>query len=265
MLAVVLASVSSSAFVSPALVAGVPLVILVCAIAGVAVGSSLARVRDRQTVRAAIPRVHAVNGPRRRPTLEVAAAVIFAAVALWRLPEVIDAPSVGVGAAAILVTAALCYFGAISMTLALIDRDTHRLPNAIVMPAYAVLAVMLSGAAALSGEWADGARAALCAGVLFAGYLTLAIISPQGMGMGDVKLAGVIGLITGWVGWAAVAVATVAAFALAAAVALGLIVTRRAGGTTHIAFGPWMLAGAWIGIVWGQPLARGYLQLVGLI
>lgn len=264
MLAVVLASVSSPTLVSPALVVGAPLVILVGAIAGAAVGSSLARVRDRQTVHITSPRVQAVNSSRRRPTLEVAVAVIFAAVALGRLPEIIDAPSAGVGAAAILVTAALCYFGAISMALALIDRDTHRLPNAIVVPAYAVLAMMLSGAAALSGEWIDGARAALCAGILFVAYLTLALISPRGMGMGDVKLAGVIGLITGWMGWAAVVVATVTAFALAALVALGLIVTRRAGGATHIAFGPWMLAGAWIGIVWGQPLARGYLQLVGL-
>jgi leader peptidase (prepilin peptidase)/N-methyltransferase len=263
-LAVVLASVSSPAFFSSALIAVVPLLVLVCSIAGVAVGSSLAMVRDRQPARLATPGVYAVDRVRRRPPLEVTVAVIFVAITLWRLPEIIDASSLGAGAAVILVTMALCYFGAISMALTLIDRATHRLPNAIVLPAYAVLAVILSGAAALSGEWVAGARAALSAGCLFAAYLTLALISPRGMGMGDVKLSGVIGLITGWIGWTAVVVATVIAFVLAALVALGLVATRRAGGATHIAFGPWMLAGAWIGIVWGQPLARGYLQLVGL-
>jgi leader peptidase (prepilin peptidase)/N-methyltransferase len=127
-----------------------------------------------------------------------------------------------------------------------------------------VLGVLLTGAAIASGDLESGARAAAGAGILFAGYLLLAFISPRGMGMGDVKLAGVIGLMLGWFGWSALAVGTLAAFILGGLVGIGLILARRASRNTGIPFGPWMLSGAWVGILLGEPIARGYLALFGL-
>ena len=62
-------------------------------------------------------------------------------------------------------------------------------------------------------------------------------------------LALVIGLVLGWHGWQALAVGAASAFVLGALYALVLIVLRRADGTTRIAFGPWMIAGAVVGIV----------------
>jgi leader peptidase (prepilin peptidase)/N-methyltransferase len=196
--------------------------------------------------------------------VELLTALAFAGIAAWRLPSLLTAESTLTLAGGALVLAALLYFAAITIALAVIDLDTHRLPNAIVLPSYGVLGGLLAIAAIVTGDVESAARAAAGAGILFAGYLLLALISPRGMGMGDVKLAGVIGLMLGWFGWSALAVGTLAAFLLGALVGVGLIIARRASRTTGIPFGPWMLGGAWVGIMLGEPMARGYLALFGL-
>ena len=155
-------------------------------------------------------------------------------------------------------------FVVVSIALAAIDLDVHRLPNSIVLPAYLVGGVALTVAAIAAGDLVSLARAAAGAGILFAFYLVLALIAPRGMGMGDVKLAGVLGLFLGWFGWEALAVGALAAFLLGGLYGVILIIGRRARRTTGIPFGPWMLAGAWVGILFGEPIARGYLAAFGL-
>lgn len=196
--------------------------------------------------------------------VELATALAFAGLAVLLLPGILAAPSTAALAAGLLELVALLYFAAVSIALAAIDLDTHRLPNSIVLPSYPVLAVMLGASALLTGDLETAARAAAGAGILFAGYLLLAFISPRGMGMGDVKLAGVIGLVLGFSGWAALAVGTLAAFLLGGLVGIALIVAGRARRNTGIPFGPWMLGGAWVGILLGEPIARAYLALFGL-
>ncbi len=196
--------------------------------------------------------------------VELATALAFAGLAVLLLPGILTAPSTAAIAAGLLELVALLYFAAVSIALAAIDVDTHRLPNSIVLPSYPVLAALLGASALLTGDVETAARAAAGAGILFAGYLLLAFISPRGMGMGDVKLAGVIGLVLGFSGWAAVAVGTLAAFLLGGMVGIALILAGRARRNTGIPFGPWMLGGAWVGILLGEPLARGYLALFGL-
>ena len=73
------------------------------------------------------------------------------------------------------------------------------------------------------------------------------LINPSGLGLGDVKLAGVLGAFLGWLGWPAVLVGTVAAFVINAAVALVLLAARQVGTKSGIAFGPAMVAGAVVG------------------
>jgi leader peptidase (prepilin peptidase)/N-methyltransferase len=199
----------------------------------------------------------------RNPLVELATLVIFAALTAWQWPAVTEAPSTEEAVAAVIILVALLYFAAISISLTVIDCDTHRLPNAIVLPSYAVLGALLGSAALVAGAGERAAWAAAGAGILFAGYLSLALLSPRGMGMGDVKLAGVVGLMTGFSGVAALIVGTMAAFALGSLVSIALMLARRAGRDTRIAFGPWMLAGAWIGIVFGDPVVRWYLALFG--
>jgi leader peptidase (prepilin peptidase)/N-methyltransferase len=135
--------------------------------------------------------------------------------------------------------------------LVVVDARTHRLPNRIVLPTLACL-VVLAGIDALgTGQSRDLVRAVLGMLILGGFYAVLRGISRAGMGGGDVKLAAVIGLVLGWHGWASLAIGAASAFVLGALYALVLILLRRADGATRIAFGPWMIAGALLGIVLG--------------
>ena len=184
----------------------------------------------------------------RYPAVELATGVLFSVVAAtvglqWHLP-------------------AFLYLAAIAVALAAIDLDVHRLPDAIVLPSYLVGGALLTGASALEGDWPALVRGAVGMAALYGLYLALAVIKPGGMGFGDVKLAGVLGLHLGWVGWAELAVGGFAAFLLGGAVGVALIATRRAGRRSAIPFGPFMLAGAGVGLLAGDDLAAWYLGLV---
>ena len=147
-----------------------------------------------------------------------------------------------------LIVIAYVYLASVSIVLTLIDVRSHRLPNAIVLPSYAVLAMLFTGACLFGAPWQNLLRA----------------IRSGGMGGGDVKLAGVLGAALGWIGWGSLVVGAFAAFLIGGLVGLALIATRRASRTTSIPFGPFMLVGAWIGIAVGEPLSRGYLTLLGI-
>ena len=115
------------------------------------------------------------------------------------------------------------------------------------------------------GVWLDGALCRIeITAALWLAYLAMALTYPGGMGFGDVKLAGVLGLYLAWISWGALAVGAFAAFLLGGLFSIGLIIARKAGRKSGIPFGPWMLAGAWVGIFFGETIASGYLTLVGL-
>jgi leader peptidase (prepilin peptidase)/N-methyltransferase len=159
---------------------------------------------------------------------------------------------------------AFLYLAAISVALAFIDVDTHTLPNRIVLPAYPISLVLLAAASAASADWGAIVGALVGGVVLFAFYFALAMIHPSGMGFGDVKLAGVLGLYLGWLGWGPLLVGAFSAFVLGGVFSLLLLAARRVGRRSGIPFGPWMLAGAGVGIVFGTALWDGYLGLAGL-
>lgn len=150
----------------------------------------------------------------------------------------------------ILVLAHIALLG-VGAWLVVIDARTHRLPNRIVLPTLAGVVLLVVIDALLTGRMAQLIGAA--AGLLILGgfYAILRILSRAGMGGGDVKLAAVIGAVLGWHGWAALAIGAASAFVLGALYALALMALRRADGSTRIAFGPWMIAGAVIGIALG--------------
>jgi leader peptidase (prepilin peptidase)/N-methyltransferase len=100
--------------------------------------------------------------------------------------------------------------------------------------------------------------------LLYGFYLALRLIHVGGMGGGDVKLAGVIGLYLGWLGWGALAVGALAAFLLGGVFGVLLLALRRAGRRSAIPFGPWMLAGAWTGILAGEAVSRWYFAGPGI-
>lgn len=161
-------------------------------------------------------------------------------------------------AAALVVTVAYLGFAAISIALALIDAATHRLPDVVVLPSILV-GILLLGVACLCG--ADGrafVRAVVAGAALFCLFLVLRIVSPAGMGGGDVKLAGVVGLALGWLGWEVLLIGVLSAFLLGGAVAGVLLLARRADRRTRIPFGPFMLLGAWAGILLGEAFGLAY-------
>jgi len=154
---------------------------------------------------------------------------------------------------------AYLYLAATAVVLALIDVDTHRLPDAIVLPSIVVGAVLLGIASGATGDWAAFGRALAGGSMLFGLYFAMVVAYPAGMGFGDVKLAAILGLYLGWIGWGALVVGAFAAFLLGGVFSIALVLTRRAGRKTGIPFGPWMLLGAVAGIGWGQQVWDAYL------
>lgn len=148
---------------------------------------------------------------------------------------------------------------ALGAAMAYIDVGEHRLPDWLTYPAFGGCAVLLAVAAAASGEWAGYGRAWLGALALTAGFLVLALLRPGELGLGDVKLAASLGLLLGWIGWGHVVLGAFAAFLLGGLYSVGLLVAGRANRRSQIPFGPFMLIGALIAIVWGTGLLGAYL------
>lgn len=195
----------------------------------------------------------------RYPLVEAFTGIAFAAVTWFFLTAFTAEPWTRMPVAQALVVIAYLYFAAISIVLTLIDVDTHRLPNAIVLPGYPVAIVLLTLAASLSADWAALLRAGIGMAALYAFYFLLRLIRAGGMGGGDVKLAGIIGLHLGWIGWGALAVGAFLAFVYGGVFGIALIIARRAGRKTAIPFGPWMILGAWTGIFVGEGIGAAYL------
>jgi leader peptidase (prepilin peptidase) / N-methyltransferase len=145
---------------------------------------------------------------------------------------------------------------AVGVTLAVIDVETLRLPDRLTLPAFGVGVVLL----AVPGDWPALGRALLAAALAAAGALVLALVARGGgLGLGDVKLLGVLGLHLGWLGWAELVLGVFLGFALGAVAAIGLLAARRAGLRDHLAFGPWLIAGALVAVVAGPGLVDAWL------
>ncbi|NED11117.1 A24 family peptidase [Streptomyces sp. SID9124] len=139
----------------------------------------------------------------------------------------------------------------VAVLLASIDHRVHRLPDILTLPAAGAAAVLL-GLAALLPEHAGSWLSALLGGLVLGGfYFLLFLINPDGMGLGDVKLALSLGTVLGWYGWAVVFAGGFAGFLFGAVYGLALVVLRRAGRRTGIPFGPFMIAGAFLGLLFG--------------
>jgi leader peptidase (prepilin peptidase)/N-methyltransferase len=144
---------------------------------------------------------------------------------------------------------ALLAFAASATVLTLIDLAEKRLPNVVVFPTLGVVAVLLLPATWAAETWWPLLWAVAGAAGMFALYFLLALIAPSGMGMGDVKLALVIGLVLGWFGLSAWLVGLLAAFVVGGVLAIIALVLRRVTLRGSIPFGPSMLMGALIAML----------------
>jgi leader peptidase (prepilin peptidase)/N-methyltransferase len=139
-------------------------------------------------------------------------------------------------------TPAFCALAAAGVPLAFFDARTSRLPNVVTLPAYPASLALLGAAALGAGGAGQFVHALIGMAVAVAFFGALLLISPAGIGMGDVKLAGPLGAYLGWLGATAFMAGLLAAWLLAAVTGLGLMLAHRAGRTTQIPFGPFLIA-----------------------
>jgi leader peptidase (prepilin peptidase)/N-methyltransferase len=142
--------------------------------------------------------------------------------------------------------------GAAGVVISAVDLAESRIPNLFLVATTAVVVALLIIAAAVSANWTGAVSALLGAAIFFGIYFIVALISPRGMGFGDVKLAFVLGAAAGYAGWDAWLIALVAGSFVGGIVALTSLFLRRANLSTLLPFGPSMIFGAFFGIVAGS-------------
>jgi leader peptidase (prepilin peptidase) / N-methyltransferase len=149
------------------------------------------------------------------------------------------------------------YLSVVGVLLAFVDWRTALLPTVVIAPSYAVVAALLLGAAAVTGQWAIALRGLLGWALAGGCFLALWFIHPRGLGYGDVRLSGILGMALGGLGWAELGTGIYAGFLLGGLLGGGLsllhILDRR-----RYPFGPFMLAGALAGVLCGPALAGWY-------
>lgn len=144
------------------------------------------------------------------------------------------------------------YLAAVGVVLATIDIVVQRLPKSVVLPSYVVLGALLIAQATVTGNWPAMIRACAAAAALAGFHLALALTTRGGLGAGDIRLAGVLGLALGWLGWSALLWATFLAWSLAGA-GWTLLALVRSSRPKTIPMGPFLLVGALGSAILTQP------------
>ncbi|HEY9412304.1 MAG TPA: A24 family peptidase [Jiangellaceae bacterium] len=227
--------------------------ILALAAAGLLVGAALpwliARIPDRVPAGDAPPPTpyrDLAAAPRLPLVLALATAAVWAVLGLAWPGWVAELP-------------AYLLVSALGVAMSYVDLREHRLPDWLTLPALAAGAVALAVAAAATGSWADYGRAWAGAGATTVFYLVLVLIRPADLGLGDVKLAAAVGLLLGWLGWSYVVLGIFLAFVLGGLAGIILLALRKVKRRTALPFGPFMLAGMIVAVVWGAPIIDAYL------
>lgn len=187
----------------------------------------------------------------RYPLVEALTAVVFVAVAARIL-------ALGLGSA----VPAFLYLTAIGIALAAIDLDCRRLPSAIILPSYPVLAALLGASAWWQHDGWSLVRAAIGAAALLAFYFLLVLVYPAGMGFGDVRLSGLLGGVLAYLSWSALVIGAFAGFLLGAVAGVAMIASGKGSRKTALPFGPFMIAGALLAVFVADPIANWYLDAV---
>lgn len=195
------------------------------------------------------------------PLVELTTASLF--VAFVNLPvslgESVASPTFASDSA---VTLALFWLACAGVALAVIDFRELRLPNPLVYSLYAVGAAAFLSASYLQGDFEPLLRALLGATSAMFLFGAIALLVPGGMGVGDVKLAGALGLYLAWFGWGSLILGLLFAFALGALFGIALVAFKWAKVRSAIAFGPWMILGAFLAIMFGNSIWNSYLQVL---
>ncbi|MGA2835950.1 MAG: A24 family peptidase [Acidimicrobiales bacterium] len=155
-----------------------------------------------------------------------------------------------------LVLAPYAVFLVMAVTVSVTDL-THRLvPRYLIYGAMALVVPLLVVVSSLDHSWRDLSGAAIAGAVAFGVFFVIWFAVPKGMGYGDVRLAGAIGVAVGYLSLLHAYVAFLIGFVLGLALGLVLMVGSSAGRKTRIPFAPALCAGAAIAVLWGDPLVH---------
>jgi leader peptidase (prepilin peptidase) / N-methyltransferase len=136
---------------------------------------------------------------------------------------------------------AFLFLAVLGVQLSRIDIALHLLPNPLVLMLLAGGFILLLMPGLTNMQADDLLRAGLGAVILFAGYLTLGLISPGAIGMGDVKLAAPVGLYLGYLGWSQLLYGGLFGFILNGVVTVMILKRKSRNGAVEVAHGPSML------------------------
>jgi leader peptidase (prepilin peptidase)/N-methyltransferase len=183
--------------------------------------------------------------PIRYPLVELATGALFAAMALrfgaaWALPGYL-------------------VFVAALLAVSAIDLERFLIPNRVVYPALVASLVLLGLAALLDHDGDALVRGLIGAVAASGGLFALALLYPRGMGMGDVKLALLLGLYLGWLSLGHVVLGLFLGFLLGSVVGIALLVAGVRGRKDHLPFAPFLATGAVLAVLVGQPVLDWYL------
>jgi leader peptidase (prepilin peptidase)/N-methyltransferase len=137
---------------------------------------------------------------------------------------------------------------AVGVPLAIIDTLEHRLPNRLLLFAYPTLVTLLSLGSILHSDSTSIVRALISMTAVASFYLVLALTFPGGLGAGDVKLGGLLGLVLGWASWAAVMTGTLLGWLLGAGAWFTFRLTGHMTHSSLLPLGPFLLLGTLITI-----------------
>jgi leader peptidase (prepilin peptidase)/N-methyltransferase len=180
--------------------------------------------------------------PARYFLVPVANAVLFATIAVrlgadWALP-------------------AYLLFFAVLLAISVVDLQLQIIPNRIVYPAIFASVPLLAVAALGQHDWWPLERALISAAAAWFALLVIHLVSPGGMGFGDVRLSFLLGLFLGWLGYGHVLTGLFLGFLLGAVVGLLLVALRLRKRTDHVPFGPFLAVGAALAILVGDPVVH---------
>ena len=186
----------------------------------------------------------------RYPLVEVGTALLFAAITL-RFGVSPQLP-------------AYLYLAALGLTLAMIDFDVRRLPDTIILPSYIVSVLLLlpAGAAGASDTVAVRALAGMVS--LLVLFFALCLAYPNGLGFGDVKFAGLIGLYLGWLSWNALFLAAIGSFLIAAVGGLTAVATKHYTRNLAVPIGPCLTGSAVLALFVAAPISTWYGSLLAM-
>ena len=198
------------------------------------------RIPDKQPLRP-LPSVRSLAGSRRNVVVILTTVGLFAGAALrfhnWVVP------------------AYLVFFVCL-VSISVIDSKLQIIPNRIVYPTIFASVPLLAFAALVEDEWSNFGHAVMGATLAFVTLLVIHLISPSGMGFGDVRLSFVLGLFLGWINLSHVFTGMFLGVLLICAVGIVLALLRLKSLQEHIAFGPFLAAGSTLAVFAGDAIIR---------